>query len=253
LVAASRWLEYQSTRGQYVTALSGDLVAKMFLFLGFSFTDPNLDYILSRVRISLHGKAPLLSADIRRIVAARRDDLIGVRDSALVLVGFAGGFRRSELAGIHICDLKFSADGVVVTVRKSKTDQEGAGREVGLPFGASPETCPVRALRQWLDRARIQEGPVFRSVGRYGHVSRRGLHKDSIGKLLKRAAARAGMNIDPLGGHSLRAGCVTQAAMNGVREFVIMRQTGHKAVATLRRYIRSGEIFRENAAAGLGI
>jgi len=200
-----------------------------------------------------HGKAPLLSADIRRIVAARREDLLGLRDSALVLVGFAGGFRRSELAGIHICDLKFSSDGVVVTVRKSKTDQEGAGREVGLPFGSSSQTCPVLALRQWLDRAGIQEGPVFRAVQRYGHVSRRGLHRDSIGKLLKRAAARAGMNVDPLGGHSLRAGCVTQAAMNGVREFIIMRQTGHKTVATLRRYIRSGEIFRENAAAGLGI
>ena len=200
-----------------------------------------------------HGKAPLLSADIRRIVAARRENLLGLRDAALVLVGFAGGFRRSELAVIYIYDLKFSTDGVVVTVRKSKTDQEGAGREVGLPFGASQDTCPVRALRQWLDRAGIREGPVFRSVGRYGHVSRRGLHKDSIGKLLKRAAARAGMNVDPLGGHSLRAGCVTQAAMNGVREFVIMRQTGHKTVATLRRYIRSGEIFRENAVAGLGI
>jgi integrase len=200
-----------------------------------------------------HGKAPLLSADVRRIIAARREDLLDLRDATLVLVGFAGGFRRSELTGIHICDLKFSADGVVVTVRKSKTDQEGAGREVGEPFGGGPATCPVRALLQWLDRAGIRDGPVFRSVGRYGHVSRRGLHKDSIGKLLKRAAARAGMNVDPLGGHSFRAGCVTQAAMNGVREFVIMRQTGHKTVATLRRYIRSGEIFRENAAAGLGI
>jgi len=200
-----------------------------------------------------HGKDPLLSADIRRIVAARREDLLGLRDAALVLVGFAGGFRRSELAGIHIYDLKFSTDGVVVTVRKSKTDQEGAGREVGLPFGSSSQTCPVLALRQWLAAAKITDGPVFRSVGRYGHVARRGLHKDSIGKLLKRAAGRAGLKVEALGGHSLRAGCVTQAAMNGVREFVIMRQTGHKTVATLRRYIRSGEIFRENAAAGLGI
>jgi len=200
-----------------------------------------------------HGKAPLLSADIRRIITARREDLLGLRDAALVLVGFAGGFRRSELAGIHIYDLKFSVDGVVVSVRKSKTDQEGAGREVGLPFGASQETCPVRALRQWLDTAGIREGPVFRAVQRYGHVSRRGLHRDSIGKLLKRAAGRAGLKVEELGGHSLRAGCVTQAAMNGVREFVIMKQTGHKTVTTLRRYIRSGEIFRENAAAGLGI
>ena len=200
-----------------------------------------------------HGKAPLLSADIRRIVAARREDMLGLRDAALVLVGFAGGFRRSELAGIYLCDLKLSADGVVVTIRKSKTDQERTGREVGLPFGASQDTCPVRALRLWPDRAAIREGPVFRSVGRYGHVSRRGLHSDSIGKLLKRAAGRAGLKVEELGGHLLHAGCVTQAAMNGVREFVIMRQTGHKTIATLRRYIRAGEIFRENAAAGLGI
>jgi integrase len=200
-----------------------------------------------------HGKDPLLSADIRWIVAARREGLIGLRDSAIVLVGFAGGFRRSELAGICQCDLKFSSDGVVISVRKSKTDQEGAGREVGLPFGTSQETCPVRSLQQWLAASEISDGPVFRSVGRYGHVSRRGLHRDSIGKLLKRAAGRAGLKVEELGGHSLRAGCVTQAAMNGVREFVIMRQTGHKTVATLRRYIRSGEIFRENEAAGLGI
>jgi site-specific recombinase XerD len=104
------------------------------------------------------GKDPLLAADIRRIVAARREDLLGIRDSALVLAGFAGGFRRSELARIHISDLKFSTDGVVVSVRRTKTDQVGAGREVGLPFGSSTETCPVRALRQWLDRAAIREG-----------------------------------------------------------------------------------------------
>ena len=111
----------------------------------------------------------------------------------------------------------------------------------------------MRALRTWLKAAVITQGPVLRSVGRYGHVSRRGLHKDSIGKLLKRAAARTGMQVGAIGGHSLRAGCVTQAAMNGVREFVIMGQTGHKTEATLRRYIRTSDIFRENAAAGLGI
>lgn len=95
----------------------------------------------------------------------------------------------------------------------------------------------------WLTAARIQQGPVFRRVDRAGHPSRcRGLNRDSIGKLLKRAAARARMNTGSLGGHSLRAGCVTQAAMNGVREFVIQRQTGHRTVPMLRRYIRSGEI-----------
>jgi integrase len=170
----------------------------------------------------------------------------------LVLVGFAGAFRRSELARISVSDLSFTPDGVVIDLRVSKTDQEGAGRKVGIPFGKN--LCPVRALRAWLTAAKITEGPVFRRVDRNGYPSRsRGLQKDSIGKLLKRAAARAGMNVETLGGHSLRAGCVTQAAMNGVREFVIMKQTGHKTEKTLRRYIRNGELFRENAAAAIGI
>ncbi len=123
------------------------------------------------------GKDPLLSVDIRRIVVARREDVLGLRDSAIVLCGLAGGFRRSELARININDLKFSSDGVVVTVSGSKTDREGAGAEVGLPFGSSPATCPVRALHAWLVAAKITEGPIFPAVGRYGHVSRRGLHR----------------------------------------------------------------------------
>lgn len=200
------------------------------------------------------GKSPLLTRDIRRIVAACPRTLAGLRDKALVLVGFTGAFRRSELARIQVSDLTFNKNGVVIDLRVSKTDQEGAGRKVGLPFGKNQSTCPVRALRAWLKAARIRQGPVFRRVDRSGHPARRrGLNKDSIGKLLKRAAARARMKTAVLGGHSLRAGCVTQAAMNGVREFVIQRQTGHKTVSMLRRYIRLGEIFRENAAAGLGI
>jgi integrase len=142
-----------------------------------------------------HGKYPLLSDDIRRIIASSPEGMLGLRDDALVLIGFAGAFRRSELAQIHSSDLSFSDDGVVIDLRVSKTGQEGAGRKVGIPFARVIETCPVRALRTWLVAAKITEGPVFRRVDRYGYPSRSGLHKDSIGKLLKRAAARAQMNI----------------------------------------------------------
>jgi integrase len=199
------------------------------------------------------GKDPLLTEDIRRIVRACPDTLLGFRDRSLALVGFAGGFRRSELARIEFHELTFGKRGVIVYLPTSKTDQEGAGRKVGLPFGTYLETCPVRALQQWLEAAEIVDGPVFRSVNRHQQVSKRGLYRDSIGLLLKRAAARAGMDTKPLAGHSLRAGHVTQAAMNGVSEFVIMKQTGHRSVATLQRYVRMGKIFTENAAAGLGI
>ena len=198
-----------------------------------------------------HGKAPLLLADVRRIITARREDLLGLRDSALVLVGFAGGFRRSELALIHVCDLKFSADGVVVTVRKSKTDQESAGREVGLPFGSNLDTCPVRALRHWLDRAGIREGPVFRSVGRYGHVSRRpapGFDRQAPtrgrqGGIEGRGARR------PLPPRRMRHPGRDERRPR-VRHHASDRPQDHCDIAAL---YRSGEIFRENAATGLGI
>ena len=199
------------------------------------------------------GKDPLLTEDIRKIVVACPDSLLGLRDRSLTLVGFAGGFRRSELARIDFHELTFGKKGVIIHLPTSKTDQQGAGRRVGLPFGTHPETCPVRALRRWLNAAAISHGPVFRSVNRHQQVSTRGLYRDSIGPLLKRAAKRAGMKTRPLAGHSLRAGHVTQAAMNGVSEFLILKQTGHRAIATLLRYVRMGQIFTENAAAGLGI
>lgn len=200
-----------------------------------------------------HGKVPLLTPDVRAIVAASPDSVLGCRDKALVLACFACAFRRSEAAQLRVSDLTFNDHGAVAKLQYSKTDQEGATRKVGIPYTQHAETCAVRALKAWLSVANISDGFVFRRVDRYGFVSRRGLHSDSIGKLLKRAAARAGMDTVPLGGHSLRAGCVTQAAMNGVPEYIIMKQTGHKTVATLRKYIRSGEIFRDNAAASLGL
>jgi len=199
------------------------------------------------------GKAPLLTADIRRIVVCCPETLLGLRDRALILVGFAGAFRRSELAAIDYANLTFTQDGLVIDLRRSKTDQEAAGRKVGIPFGKEEETCPVRALRHWLAESGITAGAVFRGVNRHGKLSRRGLHKDCVGWILKRAASRASLKPEPLGGHSLRAGCVTQAAMKGVSERDIMRQTGHKSAEMLARYIRIGEIFTRNAAAGLGI
>ena len=111
----------------------------------------------------------------------------------------------------------------------------------------------MRALRHWLQAAEINEGPVFRAVDRHGMVSGWALNKDSIGSIVKRALLRAGQRAEAFAGHSLRAGHATQASMNGVGELSIMKQTGHKSVETLRKYIRNGEIFRLNAAAGLGL
>ena len=148
------------------------------------------------------GKAPLLTSDIRRIVACCPKTLGGLRDQALILVGFAGDIRRSELAAIDYANLTFTQDGLIIDLRRSKTDQEAAGRKVGIPFGKEASTCPVRALRQWLAESGITAGPVFRGGNRFGKVSRRGLHKDCVGWILKVAARRTGLKPEPVGGHS---------------------------------------------------
>ena len=150
------------------------------------------------------GKAPLLTSDIRRIVACCPETLLGLRDRALILVGFAGAFRRSELAAIDFTHLSFTEDGLVIDLYRSKTDQEAAGRKVGIPFGKEETTCPVRALSRWLAASGISSGAVFRGVNRHGKISRRGLHKDCVGWIVKRAASRATLKPEPLGGHSFR-------------------------------------------------
>ena len=135
-----------------------------------------------------------------------------------------------------------------------KTDQESRGREIAIVPGADPATCPLRALREWLDEAQITSGPVFRAVDQKGRVSPSGLHRDSIGYILKRAAARAGMNVAGIAGHSLRSGGITTAATNGVPEYIIRRQSHHNPESrSFHRYIRLAERFTKNASSGLGL
>ena len=199
------------------------------------------------------AKQPLFTEDLRRMVAALPAGLPGVRDRALLLLGFAGAFRRSELAVLEIRDLRETPEGLVVRVARSKTDQQARGREVAIPCGSDPATCPVRACRAWIEAARLQTGPLFRRIDRHAQVNARALHKDSIGPIVKRAALAAGLDPKLYAGHSLRAGFCTQAYMNGAREFDIMRQTGHRSLETLRKYVRGRGLFRDNAANRLGL
>lgn len=198
-------------------------------------------------------KDPLLSPEIRRIVAACPDSLAGLRDKALVLVSFAAALRRSEGSAVTVENLTFCPEGLTITIPRSKTDQEAAGRTVGIPR-SDQSTCAVRALTLYMDTASIRSGAVFRKIDQVGRVSPSGLHRDSIGRLLKKIAARAGLkNIAAISGHSLRSGCVTECARNGVPTYLIKRQTGHKSSKMLDRYIRLGEMFTRNAASGLGL
>lgn len=210
------------------------------------------------------GKSPAVIDDVRLMVNSLPDTLLGVRDRALLLVGFAGAFRRSELVSLNVDDVEITREGLVVYLRKSKTDQEGEGRKIGIPYGSHPDTCPVRALEDWLEEADIQSGPLFRALNRHGqilgerrdkngrHYSER-LSDKAVARVVKRTAEAAGLDSTKYAGHSLRAGLATSAAVAGVSERAIMAQTGHKSVNMVRRYIREGNLFRENAAASVGL
>ncbi|PTM58808.1 site-specific integrase [Desmospora activa] len=199
------------------------------------------------------GKDPILVEDLRLIVESLPDTLTGKRDRALLLVGFAGGFRRSELVSINREDVKTVPRGVVILLRRSKTDQDGRGEKVGIPRGSRPETCPVRSLEAWLTEAGISGGPVFRPINRHSQVRNRRLTDRSVALIVKKAVQQVGLDPTRFAGHSLRSGIATSAAMAGKDERAIMKQTRHKSTGMVRRYIRDGELFNENAASDIGL
>jgi site-specific recombinase XerD len=198
-------------------------------------------------------KAPAMTEDIRAMVDATDAGIIGARDRALILLGFAGAFRRSELVGFDVEDCSFGKDGLTVTLRKSKTDQNGVGRKIGIPYGSNPDTCPVRTVQSWLAQATINTGPLFRSINRHGHVQQGSLSGIDVARVVKKLICRAGLDGAKYAGHSLRAGHATSAANAGASERSIMNQTGHRSVQMVRRYIRDGTLFRENSGGKLGL
>ena len=202
--------------------------------------------------IALNGKAPIRTPLLRRMVEALPDDSPGLRDKAILLLGFAGAFRRSDIVGLQIRDVQISDAGLIIILRRSKTDQEGARFTKGIPIGTRDATCPECALEAWLQLAGITSGPIFRPVDRWGHVGNRALSSLGVARAVKRALTVLEVDTKDYSGHSLRAGLVTAAAMAGVSERISMQQTGYKNTAMLRRYIREGSLFRENAASAVG-
>lgn len=195
----------------------------------------------------------LLSEDIKRMAAALPDTFLGKRDKAIILIGFAGAFRRSEIIGLNVDDISYRDEGIVVLLRKSKTDQTGEGRLVGIPRGKNPDTCPVIALERWLEISGITEDAIFRGLDRHNNLISDRLSRRSVGNVIKRAAKFAGLDPEKYSGHSLRSGHCTQASRAGVAERIIAQQTGHKSIGSLKRYIRLGRIFEENSADALGL
>lgn len=208
-------------------------------------------------------KSPILLDDLKKMMNAIPDSLSGKRDRALLLIGFSAALRRSELASIHMEHLTFQKEGLLLLLPWSKTGM----REIPLPYGSNFTTCPVRSLQEWILAADIQSGPVFRAVNRYGQVQPTALSDKAVALIIARnghiqetiKTAKEKQSADPtvavpdFGGHSLRAGFVTQAILNDVPEHAIMAHTGHKKSDTLKKYIRDVNKWKNNAASKLGL
>jgi integrase len=189
---------------------------------------------------------PLLREDLVTIAGTMPHTLLGKRDRALLMVGFAGAFRRSELIAMRVEDLRFVKQGMTIVLPRSKTDQEGKGRTVAIPFARST-LCAVAILKEWLVASQLTCGPVFRRVHHGDQVGDMPLSGTRIALIVKEYVAAAGFDPTRFSGHSLRAGLVTSAAQNGVSGWKIRQQTGHKSDAMVQRYIRDADLFNDNA------
>ncbi len=198
-------------------------------------------------------KKAAIIEDIRMMVNTLGGKLTDIRDRALILIGFAGAFRRSELVAIVIDDLEFTRDGLVIMLKHSKTDQEGQGYRKGIPYGSNPDTCPVRALQAWLEVSKISEGAIFRGINQYQQIRPKGLSDKAVALIVKKLAKAAGLDERKYSGHSLRSGLITTAANKGVDERSIMKQSGHKSLTVMRGYIQDATLFKNNAATDVGL
>jgi integrase len=197
-----------------------------------------------------HQATPLIKEDLFVVLEAMGSGLKDTRDRALLLLGFAGGFRRSELIGLNWEDVMPVRQGFVVTLRRSKTDQNGAGRKIGIPHSRG-RWCPVAALEQWLTASGITQGALFRPVDRHHRVAAMRLSGEAVCLVVRERVAAADIDPTNYSGHSLRAGLATSAAQAGVSSWKIRQQTGHASDAMLARYVRDGELFTGNAAGTL--
>ena len=197
------------------------------------------------------GKKPLLINHLKQIINVIDEQKIEkikkLRNRTLILVGFGGGFRRTELVSINHEDLDFVEEGVKITLRRSKTDQFGEGVIKGLPYFANEKYCPVLSLKNWLTLSKIKSGPIFKKFAKGSIITSHRLTDQSVALLIKECLKIAGIENQNFSGHSLRSGFATVAAESGADERSIMAMTGHKTTQMVRRYIREANIFKNNA------
>ena len=197
------------------------------------------------------GKKPLLINHLKAIIKVidedKSEEIKKIRDKTIILTGFGGGFRRTELISIDYDDLEFVPEGLKITLRRSKTDQFGEGMVKGLPYFSSTKYCPVFHLKKWLELSKIKDGPIFRRFAKGSSLTKNRLTDQSVVLIIKQYLEIAGIDNKNFSGHSLRSGFATVSAESGADERSIMAMTGHKTTQMVRRYIKEANLFKNNA------
>jgi site-specific recombinase XerD len=254
----SAFLADQAASGSRPSTLGRRLAAIRYAHRAAGYESPTADEwvraVLAGIRRTV-GASPVrkkaTTSDVVIAMAAPGASLRALRDRALLLLGFAGAFRRSELVALNVEDIEPVPEGLLVTICRSKTDQESLGRKVAIPRGDA--ACPVAALVAWRAAASIDAGPLFRRVWnrRNQRVGAGRLTARMVARIVKDAAERVGLDPATFGAHSLRAGFITSAAKRGANLFKICDTSGHKSLEMLRTYVRDAELFANHAGAGL--
>lgn len=223
---------------------------------------PDLDRVWAGIKRT-HGRPPrkkraLVVEDLRRVLAKLPDTRTGIRDRALLLLGFAGALRRSELAQLTLEGpeagdvwVRFVSGGLEIHLDRAKGDQLGKGAIVAVPYGR--KLCPVAALQAWLAAAEIRGGPVFRAIDRHGRMSDRAIADKTVANVVKAACKSLGLDPAAFAGHSLRSGLITSASEKDAAPEILQRHARHAKFDTTAGYIQSADRFRRNAAGKVGL
>ena len=197
------------------------------------------------------GKKPLLINILKKIINVideqKKEKIKILRDRTIILIGFSGGFRRNEIVSLDFDDLDFVEEGLKINIKRSKTDQFGAGSTKGLPYFENSQYCPVVSIQKWIEISKINSGALFRRFTKGSNLSEKRLTDQTVALLIKEYLGLAGIDSTNYSGHSLRSGFATSAAEAGAEERTIMAMTGHKSTEMVRRYIKNADLFKNNA------
>lgn len=251
------YLAYEAKLGRAASTITRRLSAINSEHKASGFSSPctpDVGLVLHDIRrkygTKAHPKASISPSELRRMIERTTKTVAGIRDSAILALGFASGARREEISALNVGDAIQRPGGLILAILRSKGDQQAQGREIGIHWGRRSATCPVRRLKSWLKVRGHQAGPLFTRVVQ-NSVTQQRLSGEAIARVVKRAARRAGLEPSQYAGHSLRSGCATAAAEIGTDVLAIASRLGHKSARTTERYIRQGRLFSVNPLRGV--